>query len=57
MSTAPQWLDMAPKQFDTEAPDVQLSLFAPGSSGELADLFPDVEPPRFGATEYAEDWA
>jgi len=33
------WLDMTPKQFDTQAPDVQLSLFAAGQSGELAGLF------------------
>ena len=35
---------MTARQFDTAAPDVQGSLFAAGSCGELDDLFSTVEP-------------
>ena len=40
---SPLWLDMTPKAFDAQAPDVQLSLFAPGQSGEMAGLFDTAE--------------
>ena len=40
-----EWTAMSARQFDTQAPDVQGTLFAAGSCGELDDLFSTADDP------------
>jgi len=35
----PDWADMTPEMFDTQAKPVQGALFAPDSQGRFGDLF------------------